>query len=232
LTDKGISNSIINKIGSIIGVIDKSNREKVEFLHSILLGSPVGLEGISELTQLLDLLGTIKISSDVIFDMTLARGLNYYTGAIIEVISKEINIGSVCGGGRYDNLAGVFGMEGVSGVGVSFGADRIYDVLSAMNKFDSLTNVGNRVLIVNFGADELKYNLSVLEKLHKSGISAEIYPDYAKMKKQLAYADSKKIPFVILAGEDEIKNNEITLKNMQTGEQKKINIDKLGSIFE
>jgi histidyl-tRNA synthetase len=232
LTDKGISNSIINKIGSIIGVIDKSNSEKVEFLHSILLGSPVGLEGISELTQLLDLLGTIKISSDVIFDMTLARGLNYYTGAIIEVISKEINIGSVCGGGRYDNLAGVFGMEGVSGVGVSFGADRIYDVLSAMNKFDSLTNVGNRVLIVNFGADELKYNLSVLEKLHKSGISAEIYPDYAKMKKQLAYADSKKIPFVILAGEDEIKNNEITLKNMQTGEQKKINIDKLGSIFE
>jgi histidyl-tRNA synthetase len=164
--------------------------------------------------------------------MTLARGLNYYTGAIIEVISKEINIGSVCGGGRYDNLAGVFGMEGVSGVGVSFGADRIYDVLSAMNKFDSLTNVGNRVLIVNFGADELKYNLSVLEKLHKSGISAEIYPDYAKMKKQLAYADSKKIPFVILAGEDEIKNNEVTLKNMQTGEQKKINIDKLGSIFE
>ena len=227
LAVKGVNGSSLDKIGKIIGFIHKSNNEKIEFLRTILSDSVVGLEGINELTELLDLLRNVKLNTEVLFDLTLARGLNYYTGAIIEVISREMSIGSICGGGRYDNLTGVFGMEGVSGVGVSFGADRIYDVMSGLQKFSTLSNEQNRIMIVNFGPAEIKYCLSILETLHKSGIGAEIYPDNAKIKKQLAYADSRKIPFVMLAGEDEIMHNEITLRNMRTGEQKTIGVGEL-----
>jgi histidyl-tRNA synthetase len=231
LRNKGISRAAIDKLGPVLNLGGGTN-EKLESLEKVLSASPTGLQGVSELRTLFSFIEGTRLNCKTELDLTLARGLNYYTGAIIEVRSKDVNIGSICGGGRYDDLAGIFGMEGVSGVGVSFGADRIYDVLSALNKFGSMNDEVNRVMIVNFGETELKYSLAVLDTLRNSGIGAEIYPDYAKMKKQLAYADAKKIQFVIIAGEDEIKNNEVTIKNMQTGEQKKIDINKLESIFE
>ena len=157
--------------------------------------------------------------------------MSYYTGAIIEVKSKDVNIGSICGGGRYDNLAGIFGMEGVSGVGVSFGADRIYDVLGQLNQFDDTKSYKTSVMLVNFGEAELGYSLSLLDNLHKIGVSAEIYPEPSKIKKQMAYADSKKIAYVLIAGEDEIIKNEVTIKNMLSGEQKSVHLNKLGSFF-
>jgi histidyl-tRNA synthetase len=231
LISKGIKESIIKEFGNIIGVLNKDNNGKVKFLNSILLDSIIGIKGIQELKKLLDLLENIELKSSVDFDLTLVRGLNYYTGAIIEVKSRDVNIGSVCGGGRYDNLTGIFGMEGVSGVGVSFGADRIYDVLTSLNQFETLKAYGQSVMIVNFGEKELNYNLNILTIIQKSGITAEIFPEPAKIKKQMAYANSKKITYVLIAGEDEIKNNEVTVKNMLTGEQKKIGLGELVSFF-
>jgi histidyl-tRNA synthetase len=166
------------------------------------------------------------------FDLTLARGLNYYTGAIIEVRSSDVAIGSVCGGGRYDNLTGIFGLEGVSGVGVSFGADRIYDVLNQLDLFPAESYRGTSVLILNFGDSEIGYGLKILSALHGMGVSAMIYPDPAKLKKQMSYADSGKIPYVIMAGEDESARNELTIKNMSTGEQKRIPFNELPDFFQ
>lgn len=231
LRNKGISPAAIDKLEPVLNLAG-STVQKLKSLKKILSDSETGLHGVSELRTLFSLIEDTRLNCKTELDLTLARGLNYYTGAIIEVRSTDINIGSICGGGRYDDLAGIFGMTGVSGVGVSFGADRIYDVLSALNKFGTMNDEVDRVMIVNFGEAELKYSLAVLDTLRNSGIGAEIYPDYAKMKKQLAYADAKKIQFVIIAGEDEIKKNEVTIKNMQTGEQKKIDINKLRSIFE
>ena len=171
------------------------------------------------------------IKSSIELDLTLARGLNYYTGAIIEVKAKDVGIGSICGGGRYDNLTGIFGLEGVSGVGVSFGADRIYDVLNTLNRFETFKTEGTSVMVINFGDKELSYNLKILDSIRKLGITAEIFPETAKMKKQMAYADSKKVTLVVIAGEDEIKNKELTVKNMLTGEQKKIKLGELDSFF-
>ena len=160
-------------------------------------------------------------------DLTLARGLNYYTGAIIEVKARDVAIGSICGGGRYDNLTGVFGLDGVSGVGVSFGADRIYDVLTQLNLFDGRNESLTRVLILNFGEKEALHAIKIRDRLAEAGVSSEIYPDAVKLKKQISYADSKGIPFIVMAGDEEIRTNLLTVKNMVTGDQKRISPDEL-----
>jgi histidyl-tRNA synthetase len=229
LQSKGINSSVLSDFEDIIKVIHFNNNEKLIFLRRILLDSKIGLEGIQELEKLLYLLEKVKINSSVVFDLTLARGLNYYTGAIIEVKSTEINIGSICGGGRYDNLTGVFGLEGVSGVGVSFGADRIYDVLSSLNLFENVISSSTEVLVLNFGENETHYSLNILNILRSLNVRSEFYPETVKLKKQMSYADSKKIPYIIIAGEDEIKNNSITIKIMSSGEQKSIPLIDLGS---
>jgi len=228
---KGISETAIAKLQPVLN-LHGNNGAKLKTLDKILSSSEIGMKGITELHTLFGYIDNSTLNSTIDLDLTLARGLNYYTGAIIEVKSKDVNIGSVCGGGRYDDLTGIFGMQGVSGVGVSFGADRIYDVLTSLNQFETLKSIGQSVMIVNFGEKELSYNLNILATIQKLGISAEIFPEPAKLKKQMAYADSKKITFVLIAGEDEIKNNEVTVKNMQTGEQKKMGLGKLASYFK
>ena len=228
----GIKSDVINEFGSIIRVINKNNREKVNFLNHLLAGSGTGKEGIQELTKLLDLSDNLKLNSNVVFDLTLARGLNYYTGAIIEVKSTDVSIGSICGGGRYDDLTGIFGMEGVSGVGVSFGADRIYDVINSLNLFDKVKSSSTEVLVLNFGEKETQYSLKILDLLRRMDVRTELFPDPVKLKKQMSYADSKKIPYIIIAGEDEIINNDVTVKVMSTGEQKKIPLKDLSSFVK
>jgi histidyl-tRNA synthetase len=196
------------------------------------LDFPIGLEGIKELEELFHLLEKVHINSSIVFDLTLARGLNYYTGAIIEVKSTDINIGSICGGGRYDNLTGIFGLPGVSGVGVSFGADRIYDVMDQLNLFEKSNSSSTEVLLLNFGEAETEYGLKVLRILRDMNIRAELYPDQISLKKQMSYANSKKIPFILMAGENEINNNCIKVKNMSSGEQKAISMKELKKFVE
>jgi len=196
-----------------------SFRERIELLRSHLAASADGMQGITEMEAIYDRLEILGISTACELDITLARGLNYYTGAIIEVKAKEVEIGSICGGGRYDNLTGVFGLPGVSGVGISFGADRIYDVLLALDRFPEHDISRTQVLMVNFGEKEEKFCLKMADQIRESGISTEIYPDCGKLKKQMKYADQKKIPYVVLVGENEIASGLITVKNMKTGEQ-------------
>jgi histidyl-tRNA synthetase len=231
LKEKGIPDGSISLLKPVMN-LKGNTRAKLAELATILENSETGMKGISELNILFDYLDQNKLDSFVELDLTLARGLNYYTGAIFEVKSKDVSIGSICGGGRYDDLTGIFGMEGVSGVGVSFGADRIYDVLLSLNQFDQLKTDVESVMIVNFGEKEIPYSLKILGIIQNLGIAGELFPDNAKMKKQMAYADSKKIKYVILAGEDEMKNNELTVKNMLTGEQKKILVSELTSFFK
>jgi histidyl-tRNA synthetase len=232
LQSKGINSKVIKDFGSIIKVINYDNEQKLVFLEKILLNSTIGLEGIQELENLFRLLEKIRINSNIVFDLTLARGLNYYTGAIIEVKSKDVNIGSICGGGRYDNLTGVFGMEGVSGVGISFGADRIYDVLNQLNLFNDISVSSTEVLVVNFGENETSYAIKILNLLRSLNIRTEFYPDAVKLKKQISYADAKKIPYIIIAGEDEINKDSLIIKIMSTGEQKNIPLKELGSFVK
>ena len=232
LYGKGINNKSIKDIESIINVIRLTDAEKLIFLRSILLDFPIGLEGIKELEELFHLLEKVHINSSIVFDLTLARGLNYYTGAIIEVKSTDINIGSICGGGRYDNLTGIFGLPGVSGVGVSFGADRIYDVMDQLNLFEKSNSSSTEVLLLNFGEAETEYGLKVLRILRDMNIRAELYPDQINLKKQMSYANSKKIPFILMAGENEINNNCIKVKNMSSGEQKAISMKELKKFAE
>lgn len=228
---KGLSDSAISALQPILQ-LKGNTKEKLEKLGSLLSGSDTGMKGIAEMNSLFGYIESSTLTSDVELDLTLARGLNYYTGAIIEVKSKDVEIGSICGGGRYDNLTGVFGLEGVSGVGVSFGADRIYDVLKQLNMFDEISISSTEVLIVNFGEAEIQYSLKILEALRNMGIRSELYPDAVKVKKQFSYADAKKIPYIIIAGGDEIKNNEVTVKIMSTGEQKKIGLKDLDSFVK
>jgi histidyl-tRNA synthetase len=230
LRQKGIPESAILKLNPVLN-LKGTTITKLARLDDILASSESGVKGVSELRTLFGYLADSTLNSAIDLDLTLARGLNYYTGAIIEVKSVEVSIGSICGGGRYDDLTGIFGMPGVSGVGVSFGADRIYDVLLALNRFESFNAQSQSVMIINFGDKELKYNQALLADIQKLGITAEIFPEAAKMKKQMAYADSKKVTFVLLAGEDEMKNNEVTVKNMLTGSQEKIKVEKLASFF-
>jgi histidyl-tRNA synthetase len=223
---KGISDPAIAKLKPVLN-ISGNTTQKLGALEDILKSSETGLKGINELKTLFGYIENNCMISEAELDLTLARGLNYYTGAIIEVKSKEVAIGSICGGGRYDDLTGIFGMPGVSGVGVSFGADRIYDVLQSLNRFDVIKNQGVSLMIVNFGEKELSYNLNLLTIVQNMGINAEIFPEPAKIKKQMSYADAKKVNYVLMAGEDELKNNEVSVKNMISGEQKRISVDEL-----
>ena len=191
------------------------------------MDSETGLKGIEELQTVFNFLKTIEVSTKVELDLTLARGLNYYTGAIFEVKALDVEIGSICGGGRYDNLTGIFGLPDVSGVGISFGADRIYDVMNQLNAFPADASQSTQLLFINFGEKEELYCLPLLQKLRKAGIKAELFPGSGKMKKQMAYADARKIPFVALIGEEEMQLQLISLKDMQSGEQAKLTFDEL-----
>jgi histidyl-tRNA synthetase len=228
LAAKGLSVDAIRSLQPVLQ-FSGDNSAKLDKLSDLLCKSETGMSGIDELRRLFGFIETTLLSCNVELDLTLARGLNYYTGAIIEVKSKDVNIGSICGGGRYDNLAGVFGMEGVSGVGISFGADRIYDVLNQLNLFDDTRASSTEVLIVNFGEQEITYALNIIDRLLGMEVRSELYPDPVKIRKQMSYADSKKIPYIIIAGEDEIKSNTITIKTMSSGEQRKISLTDLDS---
>lgn len=204
-----------------------SNLEKIEFLQKTLGGTDSGKKGTEEMSFILNQLKELELSSSIEFDLTLARGLNYYTGAIFEVVAKDVKIGSICGGGRYDDLTGIFGLPGVSGVGVSFGADRIYDVMLELDLFPAETNATTQVLFVNFGEKEQKYCLPLVSRLRSAGINAELFPDQAKMKKQMSYANSKNIPFVVLVGENEMNSGSLTVKDMSSSEQVQTTLDLL-----
>lgn len=218
LASKGISEEAIARLQPIIQ-LKGTNAEKLATLKQVLAGSETGLKGVEESEFILHAVEGLHVKSEVELDLTLARGLNYYTGAIFEVKALDVQIGSISGGGRYDNLTGVFGMDGMSGVGISFGADRIYDVLNQLDLYPKEAVNGTQLLFVNFGEAEAAYVLPVLMQAREAGIRAEIYPDSAKMKKQMGYANSKNIPFVALVGETEMNEGKVTLKNMTTGEQ-------------
>jgi histidyl-tRNA synthetase len=217
----GIPEEAVNMLQPLI-TLKGSNYEKINILKDLLKNSPAGLKGVEETEYILSALAAMPLSAIIEADITLARGLNYYTGAIFEVKALDVEIGSITGGGRYDNLTGVFGMDGISGVGISFGADRIFDVLNQLNLYPDTSLQATKYLFVNFGEAELQYVLPIAARLRSNDVSAEIFPEPAKMKKQFAYADAKKIPFVVIAGETEIKQGVVTIKNMQTGEQKPV----------
>lgn len=226
LTSKGVSDEAIQKLQPIIklsGTID----EKFATMREVLATSNIGTEGIKEMEYIFNSLEIMNVACDVELDLTLARGLNYYTGAIIEVKALDVEIGSITGGGRYDNLTGIFGMPDVSGVGISFGADRIYDVLNQLDLYPDKFGNATDVLFVNFGEKEVMHILPIVTKLRTNGIRSEIYPDSAKMKKQMTYADNNHIPFVAMIGENEIEENKVMLKNMKSGEQKAYATDEL-----
>ena len=231
LASKGIPQEAIDKLQPII-LLSGSNEEKLETLKSVLAASETGLKGVEESEFILKTISTLGIKSEVELDLTLARGLNYYTGAIFEVKALDVQIGSISGGGRYDNLTGVFGMDGMSGVGISFGADRIYDVLNQLDLYPEDASFGTQLLFVNFGEAEAAYVLPVLAKVRAAGIRAEIYPDSAKMKKQMSYANAKAIPFVAIVGENEMNEGKVMLKNMETGEQNLVSADELIAIVK
>ena len=226
LASKGIPQEAIDKLQPII-LLSGSNEEKLATLKNVLAASETGLKGVEESDFILKTIAGLGIQSEVELDLTLARGLNYYTGAIFEVKALDVQIGSISGGGRYDNLTGVFGMEGMSGVGISFGADRIYDVLNQLDLYPKEAVNGTQLLFVNFGEAEAAYVLPVLAQVRAAGIRAEIYPDAAKMKKQMSYANAKMVPFVAIVGENEMKEGKVMLKNMTSGEQSLVTPDEL-----
>ena len=226
LAAKGISQEAIDKLQPII-CLSGTNAGKLETLKTVLADSQTGLKGVEESEYILRTVEALGVRSEVELDLTLARGLNYYTGAIFEVKALDVQIGSISGGGRYDNLTGVFGMEGMSGVGISFGADRIYDVLNQLDLYPKETVNATRLLFVNFGEAEAAYVLPVLAKVRAAGVRAELYPDSAKMKKQMSYANAKAVPFVAIVGENEMNEGKVTLKNMATGEQSLLTPDEL-----
>ena len=226
LASKGIPQEAIDKLQPII-LLSGSNEEKLATLKNVLAASVTGLKGVEESEFILKTIAGLGIQSEVELDLTLARGLNYYTGAIFEVKALDVQIGSISGGGRYDNLTGVFGMEGMSGVGISFGADRIYDVLNQLDLYPKEAVNGTQLLFVNFGEAEAAYVLPVLAQVRAAGIRAEIYPDAAKMKKQMSYANAKMVPFVAIVGENEMKEGKVMLKNMTSGEQSLVTPEEL-----
>ena len=231
LSDKGISDEAIEKLQPIIN-LSGSNEEKLAVLKEVLASSEIGQKGVEESEFILTALSTLDINNEIELDLTLARGLNYYTGAIFEVKALDVEIGSITGGGRYDNLTGVFGLKDVSGVGISFGADRIYDVLNQLDLYPKEALFGSELLFINFGEKEASYCLKLLTKVRKVGIRAEIYPDFgAKMKKQMTYANNNGVSFVAIVGENEMNEGKISLKNMTTGEQKSVTVDELISII-
>ena len=207
--------------------MEGSNEEKLDGIAEVLKESEIGLKGVDETRFILDTLKNSGLNNEIQLDLTLARGLNYYTGAIFEVKALDVQIGSITGGGRYDNLTGIFGMPGLSGVGISFGADRIFDVLNQLDLYPKEAVNGTQLLFINFGEKETAYCLPIATKARQAGIRTEVFPDGAKMKKQMSYANAKQIPFVALAGENEINEGKVTLKNMVTGEQMLLNPDEL-----
>ena len=230
LRSKGLSEKAIESLQPIIQ-LSGTNFEKIEQLNNVLASSEVGLKGVEELAIILNKLSSTPMTADIELDLTLARGLNYYTGAIFEVKALDVQIGSITGGGRYDNLTGVFGMDGVSGVGISFGADRIFDVLNQLELYPKDSLLTTQLLFVNFGEKEEDYLLPIIAKIRAAGIRTELFPESAKMKKQMGYADTKKIPYVAIVGETEMTENKINLKNMITGEQQLVAVDELITMF-
>nr|WP_294853029.1 histidine--tRNA ligase [Prevotella sp.] len=226
LRNDGISEEAIEKLQPIIS-LSGSNEEKLEVISQVLAGSETGLKGVEETRFILDTLKAVGLNNEIELDLTLARGLNYYTGAIFEVKALDTPMGSITGGGRYDNLTGIFGLPGLSGVGISFGADRIYDVLNALDLYPKEAVNSTQVLFINFGETETAYCLPIVHKLRQAGIRSEIFPDKAKMKKQMSYANAKNIPFVVLAGENEMAAGKVTLKNMESGEQTLVTAEEL-----
>ena len=226
LSEDGLSEEQIAKLQPIIS-LEGSNDEKLDTIAEVLASSEIGLKGVEESRYILDTLKNTGLKNEIQFDLTLARGLNYYTGAIFEVKALDVQIGSITGGGRYDNLTGIFGMPGISGVGISFGVDRIFDVLNALDCYPSDAVNGTQLLFINFGEKETAYCLPAVAKAREAGIRTEIFPDSTKMKKQMSYANAKQIPFVALAGENEMAEGKFTLKNMLTGEQQLVVIEEL-----
>ena len=226
LREDGLSDEQIEKLQPIIS-LEGTNDEKLNTIAEVLATSETGLKGVEETRFILDTLKTLALKNEIQLDLTLARGLNYYTGAIFEVKALDVQIGSITGGGRYDNLTGIFGMPGISGVGISFGVDRIFDVLNALDCYPKDATNGTQLLFINFGEKETAYCLPSVAKAREAGIRTEIFPDSTKMKKQMSYANAKQIPFVALAGENEMAASKLTLKNMETGEQSLITIDEI-----
>jgi len=226
LAEKGLSAETIAKLQPILG-LEGSSLEKLDQLSSILAMSETGTKGIEEMRSIFNLIEALQPEARVEIDLTLARGLNYYTGAIIEIKANDAQMGSISGGGRYDDLTGIFGLKGMSGIGISFGADSIYDVMNELKLFPTDTEQATTVLLVNFGGNEELVSLKMLQKLHSAGISAEIYPEALKMKKQFSYADNKKIPYTIIIGADEAASGMYQLKNMLTGEQVQLPADSI-----
>jgi len=224
LAEKGLSAEAIAKIQPILH-LEGSNSSKLESLKTILASSEIGLKGIEELETIFNFTSSLHLSTQIELDLRLARGLNYYTGAIFEVKALDVEMGSITGGGRYDNLTGVFGLSGVSGVGISFGADRIFDVLNTLGLYPKEALRSTKVLFTNFGEKECAYCLPIIKAVREAGISAEIYPEAAKIKKQMSYANSRNVAFVAMAGETELASNRITLKNMISGDQQTVSID-------
>lgn len=225
----GISEEAVSKLQPILNM-SGTNKEKLETIAQTIATSEIGVKGVEETRFILEKVEAVGVQNELQLDLTLARGLNYYTGAIFEVKAKDVAIGSITGGGRYDNLTGIFGMPGLSGVGISFGADRIYDVLNTLDLYPQNATQATQVLFINFGEAEADFCLPIATKVRAAGISVELYPDSAKMKKQMAYANSKNIPFVVLAGESEINQGKVTLKNMLTGDQQLVSAEELIAI--
>lgn len=226
----GITQDAVDKLQPIL-TMSGTNVEKLETIAQTIGTSEIGLKGVEETRFILEKIEAVGLKNELQLDLTLARGLNYYTGAIFEVKAKDVAIGSITGGGRYDNLTGIFGMPGLSGVGISFGADRIYDVLNTLDLYPQNAIQATQVLFINFGEAEADYCLPIAGQIRAAGISVELYPDCAKMKKQMAYANAKGIPFVVLAGESEIKQGKVTVKNMLTGDQQLVSAEELIAII-
>ena len=231
LREDGLSEEQIEKLQPIIS-LEGTNDEKLNTIAEVLASSETGLKGVEETRFILDTLKTLGLKNEIQLDLTLARGLNYYTGAIFEVKALDVQIGSITGGGRYDNLTGIFGMPGISGVDISFGVDRIFDVLNALDCYPKDAVNGTQLLFINFGEKETAYCLPVVAKAREAGIRTEIFPDAAKMKKQMSYANAKQIPFVALAGENEMAAGKLTLKNMLSGDQQLVSAEELISIVK
>ncbi|MBO7578093.1 MAG: histidine--tRNA ligase [Prevotella sp.] len=230
LTKDGISAEAIEKLQPII-LLSGTNEEKLQVISEVLKDSETGLKGVEEIRFILDTLKLFGLQNEIQLDLTLARGLNYYTGAIFEVKALDVQIGSITGGGRYDNLTGIFGMPGISGVGISFGVDRIFDVLNALDAYPKEAVNGTQLLFINFGEKETAFCMPVAARLREEGIRTEVFPDSVKMKKQMSYANAKSIPFVALVGENEMNEGKVTLKNMTTGEQNLVSPDELVALM-
>lgn len=226
LLSKGLPQDAIDKIQPIINLTG-SNSDKLDTIAAILAESKTGLKGVEECRYILNGIERLGVKNTLELDLTLARGLNYYTGAILEVKALDMEIGSICGGGRYDNLTGIFGLPGVSGVGISFGADRIYDVLNRLDLYPHETQGGVKVLFLNLGEKEAQFCMGLLAGLRRAGIASEIYPDAVKMRKQMSYANANAVRYVVIVGSDELAQGKVTLKNMETGEQSLVDADRL-----